>query len=135
MDITSLVGPILALGMIIGGMILEGGHLGSIIGGPAAIIVFGGTFGALAVAYPLSDVIFSLKQLGTFIKNPSANPDQIMVDIIELAQTARKESILALEKKRESIEFEPLKKAIKLAVDGTDPHIIRDTLVNQSGAC
>jgi chemotaxis protein MotA len=132
MDITSIVGPIVALGMIVGGMILEGGHLSSIIQATAALIVFGGAFGALAVAYPLNDMIYSFKQLGVYLKNPTSNPDQIMIDIIDLAQTARKESILALEKRRESIEFEPLKKAIKLAVDGTDPNIIRDTLETEA---
>lgn len=128
MDITSLIGPVLGLGFIIGGMILEGGHLSSIIQLTAALIVLGGAFGAILVAYPLPDVIFAFKSLGVWLKNPSTNPDDIIKDIIDLAQTARKESILALEKKREGIKFAPLGKAVKLAVDGTDPNIIRDTL-------
>lgn len=132
MDLTSLIGPILALGMIIGGMIMEGGHLSSILQITAALIVLGGTAGSIMVAYPLSDVIGSFKALGTWLKNPSANPDDILKDIIDLAQTARKESILALEKKREGIKFAPLAKAIKLAVDGTDPNVIRDTLETEA---
>lgn len=128
MDITSLLGPAVALGFILGGMLLEGGHIGSVIQLTAALIVFGGAFGALLVAYPLADVIFAMKSLGVWLKNPTAHPDDILKDIIELAITARKESILALEKKRDMIKFEPLSKAIKLAVDGTDPNIIRDTL-------
>jgi chemotaxis protein MotA len=132
MDITSILGPILSLGFIIAGLILEGGHLSSIIQMTAALIVFGGAFGAIMVAYPLPDVIFAFKSIGTWLKNSSANPDEILKDILDLAQTARKESILALEKKRESIKFEPLAKAIKLAVDGTDPNIIRDTLETEA---
>lgn len=132
MDLTSLIGPVLALGMIVGGMILEGGHLSSILQLTAALIVLGGTSGCILVAYPLPDVIHSIKSLGTWLKNPSANPDEILKDIIDLAQTARKESILALEKKRESIKFAPLAKAIKLAVDGTDPNVIRDTLETEA---
>ncbi len=128
MDLTSLLGPVVALGFIIVGLILEGGHVSSVIQVTAALIVFGGTLGSLMVAYPLADIIFATKQIGTWLKNPPANPDQILADIIDLAQTARKESILALEKKRESITFMPLAKAVKLAVDGTDPNIIRDTL-------
>lgn len=128
MDITSLIGPIFGVGMIIMGLILEGGHLSSILQLTAALIVLGGAFGAQLVGYPLPDVIFALKQLGSWLKNPSTNTDEILADIIDLAQTARKESILALEKKRESIKFEPLAQAVKLAVDGTDPNIIRDTL-------
>lgn len=128
MDLTSLIGPVFSLGMIITGLLLEGGHLSSIMQLTAAIIVFGGAIGALMVAYPLPDVINSIKALGIWLKNPQSNPDEIIVQILDLAQTARKESILALEKKRDSISYAPLAKAIKLAVDGTDPAIIRETL-------
>jgi chemotaxis protein MotA len=128
MDLTSLIGPTLAFGAIITGLLLEGGHLSSLVGGPAFLIVFGGAFGSLMVAYPLPDVINSLKSVGVWLKNGDTNPDQILEDILDLATTARKESILALEKKRESIKFAPLAKAIKLAVDGTDPAIIRDAM-------
>lgn len=128
MDLTSLLGPVAAIGFILVGLILEGGHISSVIQATAALIVGGGTIGSLLVAYPLKDVIFAMKEIGTWLKNPSANTEQILADILDLAQTARKESILALEKKRESISFEPLKQAVKLAVDGTDPNIIRDTM-------
>lgn len=132
MDLTSLIGPVFSLGMILVGLILEGGHISSVIQFTAALIVLGGAFGAIMVAYPLPDVIFAFKSIGTWLKNPTANPNEILKDILDLAQTARKESILALEKKRESIKFEPLGKAIKLAVDGTDPNIIRDTLETEA---
>src|SRR5436309_2248694 len=132
MDLTSLIGPLMALGMILGGMLIEGGHMGSVMQGTAVMIVMGGAFGAIMVAYPLPDVIGAFKALGVWLKNPPSNPDDILKDIIDLAQTARKESILALEKKRDSIKFEPLAKAIKLAVDGTDPNIIRDTLETEA---
>jgi len=122
----------MGFGMILGGMLIEGGHIGSIIQGTAFMIVLGGAFGAILVAYPMPDVISAFKAMGTWLKNPTANPDEILKDILELAQTARKESILALEKKRETIKFEPLAKAIKLAVDGTDPNIIRDTLETEA---
>lgn len=132
MDLTSLIGPVLALVMIITGYALEGGHLAAMVGPTAAMIVLGGALGSMMVAYPLPDLIFAMKSVGSWLKNPTANPDDILKDILDLAQTARKESILALEKKRESIKFEPLAKAIKLAVDGTDPNIIRDTLETEA---
>ncbi len=128
MDLSSLLGPVVALGSILTGLLLEGGHLASIVQFTAFLIVLGGAFGSLLVAYPLPDVIGAFKAIGTWLKNPSANPEQIKNDIIDLAQTARKESILALEKKRAAIQYEPLATAIRLAVDGTDPNIIRDTL-------
>ncbi|MFK7823887.1 MAG: flagellar motor protein [Oligoflexales bacterium] len=128
MDITSLVGPVFALAAILVGLILEGGHVSSIIQITAFLIVIGGMAGAMMVAYTLPDIIGAFKAVGTWLKNPDANPEQILADIIDLAQTARKESILALEKKREGLSYEPLKTAVRLAVDGTDPNIIRDTL-------
>jgi chemotaxis protein MotA len=128
MDLTSLVGPILALLAIVGGAAIEGLHLSSLVAPTAALIVIGGACGALMVAYPLPDIINAIKALGVWLKNPTSDTEQILKDIIDLAQTARKESILALEKKREGIKFEPLAKAIKLAVDGTDPNVIRQTL-------
>jgi len=132
MDITSILGPIVSLGFIIVGLLMEGGHISSIMQKTAAMIVLGGAIGAIMVAYPLPDFLGAFKALGIWLKNPAANPDEILKDIIDLAQTARKESILALEKKREGIKFEPLAKAIRLAVDGTDPNIIRDTLETEA---
>jgi len=128
MDITSLLGPFVAIGAILLGLFLEGGHLSSVIQMTAALIVFGGAFGSLMVAYPMGDLIYAFKSLGVWLKNPTTKPEEILATILDLAQTARKESILALEKKRDTISFPPLAKAIKLAVDGTDPAIIRETL-------
>ncbi|MFK7872941.1 MAG: flagellar motor protein [Oligoflexales bacterium] len=128
MDITSLLGPIVALGAIGVGLILEGGHVSSVIQFTAFLIVIGGMVGSIMVAYPMGDLINALKSLGTFMKSPKADPDQIFAEIMELAQIARQESVLALEKKRADISYPPLAKAIRLAVDGTDPTIIRDAL-------
>ena len=66
MDITTLGGVIGALGLILLGQALEGGHVGSILQGTAALIVFGGTFGAVAVSFPLKDFVRGLKLAGAF---------------------------------------------------------------------
>lgn len=131
MDLSSLLGPIIAIGMIVGGIFAK--HAGDLIpqlamNPPSVLIVVGGTFGALLVGYPLNDFINAIKSIGTFMKNPEADREQILEQILDLAQIARKESILALEKKRDSISFQPLKNAVKLAVDGTDPHVLAETL-------
>lgn len=135
MDLSSLLGPIIAVGMIIGGMIAK--HAADVIPTiafnlPSVLIVIGGTFGALMVAYPFPDFIGSFKALGTYLKNPEADREQILEQILDLAQVARKESILALEKKRDSITFPPLRNAVKLAVDGTDPHVLAETIESEA---
>ncbi len=134
MDLSSLLGPIVAFGMIILGMVLK--HATALIveiavSPPSVAIVFGGTAGALMIAYPLADYISSLKAVTIFLKAPAANREEILTQIIDLAQTARKESILALEKKRDGLSYGPLKKAVKLAVDGTDPVVLTDTLESE----
>lgn len=135
MDLSSLLGPLVAIGMLIGGMIAK--HAADLIpqiayNPPSVLIVIGGTFGSLMVAYPMNDFINAFKALGTFLKNPEANREELLEQILELAQIARKESILALEKKREELTFEPLKNAVKMAVDGTDPHVLTDTLETEA---
>lgn len=130
MDLSSILGPLMAVGMIIAGMIAKGAAnlIPQMISVPSFLIVIGGTFGALMVAYPMKDYVTCLKALSLFLKNSPVDPHQIMTEIIDLAQTARKESVLALEKKRSGITFAPLSAAVKLAVDGTDPLIIKDIL-------
>ncbi len=139
MEISSLIGPFIAVGMIIGGMIAKGAtHLIPEImpwshgGIPSILIVVGGTAGALLVAYPMTDYVAALKGFMLYLKKPDANRDEIAAKIIELAQVARKESILALEKQKDSISFAPLRKAVKLAVDGTDPTVLQDTLETEA---
>nr|MBP6219176.1 hypothetical protein [Oligoflexales bacterium] len=83
MDLTSLLGPLVGIGSILIGLILEGGHVGSIIQFTAFLIVIGGMSGSILNAYPLPDVIRSFKAIGTWLKNPPANPSQILTDIID----------------------------------------------------
>ncbi len=135
MELSSILGPIVALGSILAALILK--HATYLIpeivwNPPSVAIVIGGTTGALLVAYPLNDFITALKAVGKFIKKGEPDRTEIMNQIIDLAQVARKESILALEKKRDSITFPPLRKAVKLAVDGTDPAVLQDTLETEA---
>lgn len=54
MDMLSLIGVVMAFVAIIGGNYLEGGHINALVNGPAALIVFGGTFGAALLQTPVS---------------------------------------------------------------------------------
>ncbi|MDP2751291.1 MAG: flagellar motor protein, partial [Rhodocyclaceae bacterium] len=53
MDKGSLFGIILSFVAILGGQVLEGGHVGSIMQGTAFLIVMGGTFGAVILQTPM----------------------------------------------------------------------------------
>ena len=57
LDLATLLGLGLALGAILGSVIIEGGHLGALVNIPAAVIVFGGTFGATIICNRLDDIL------------------------------------------------------------------------------
>jgi chemotaxis protein MotA len=128
MDKATLIGLVLGLGAVIGGQVLEGGRIGSILQLTAFVIVFGGTFGAVFLSYPFQDVLRGFKGIKNIIKEPPQNPHQIIDQIIEYANKARKEGILSLEKEIKNAKNPYLVKAITMAVDGIEPHVIREAM-------
>ena len=74
MDKASLGGIILALGGILAGLLLEGGKLGQILQPTAAMIVFGGTLGAVMLQFPLPVVLHAMRRFGSVFVSPTQNP-------------------------------------------------------------
>ena len=128
MDIATIIGIVLALGSILGGQILEGGHPGSIMQLTAFIIVMGGTIGAICVQNPLSVVLkgFSLLKLG--IMDSKHDNKGTITTIIDLANVSRKQGLLALEGKLKDIHDPFFRKGVQLIVDGTDPKAVHEIL-------
>ena len=89
-----LLGIAVAIGTILLGNLLEGGHLGSIVGGPAALIVLGGTIGATLVQFPLETVKESVSAAGALFKKDAADAQKLVDEIVEYANRARREGIL-----------------------------------------
>ncbi len=125
MDIATVIGIVLAFGLLIGG-ILIGSGLGIFIDIPSVLIVVGGTIAALLISFPLKSVIGAIK---IFLKTilGKVPPTNVLIDqIVDLAVKARKDSILALEKVEIDDPF--LAKGIKLVVDGTAPELVKAIL-------
>jgi len=95
---------------------------------PSMLIVFVGTFSATLIAYPLDNVIGSFKAVTKIFTPPQMNPQTAITEIIDLANLARREGILALEEKASTMDDLFLKKGIMLIVDGTDPELVRSIL-------
>ena len=123
-----LIGIIVALAAILGGNTLEGGHIGSIVGGPAAIIVLGGTIGAVIVQFPLATIKAAIRDAGATFKKPEKEPAQLVTEIVDYANRARRDGMLALEKVAATASDPFLSKALTMAVDGADSATIRDTM-------
>jgi len=128
MDILTIIGLAMGIGAVVGGQVLEGGSIHAISQGTAAIIVFGGTIGAVLVQYPLSTVLLALRNLKVAFFSPSVNPTRTIRMFAEYAAVARKEGLLALEAKVRNVRDPFLKKGLQLVVDGSEPRVTREIL-------
>jgi chemotaxis protein MotA len=99
-----------------------------IVDPPSAMITIGGTIAATLIAYPISRIVNSLKTMGKVFKPPNIDPQDSIKKIIELANLARKEGLLALEEAANAMDDKFLQKGILLIVDGTDPELVRNIL-------
>jgi chemotaxis protein MotA len=125
MDILSVIGLLVGFGAILGGQFLEGGHIASLINGPACLIVLGGTVGAVMLQTPFGIFMSSLKMVLWTVFPPKLRSEEAIVKIMEWSNIARKEGLLGLEDIAEN-ETDPFaQKGLQLLVDGSEPEIIR----------
>jgi len=128
LDFATIGGVVLALAGILGGLTLEGGKLRDIAQFTAALIVLGGTCGAVFISTPLSTVIGALVRLRSVVFEQSQPPETLIEEIIEYAVKARKNGIVSLEMEAADIANPFLKKALTLAIDGTDLEELRQMM-------
>jgi chemotaxis protein MotA len=124
-DKSSLSGIILALGGILAGLLLEGGNLRQILQPTAAMIVFGGTIGAVMLQFPLAVVLHAVRRLGSVFISSAQDPQETIRRLVQYAQKARREGIVSLDGELPQIQDPFLKKSLMLAVDGTEPQELR----------
>jgi chemotaxis protein MotA len=124
-DLATVAGIGLALAGILGGLILEKGSIQDVAQTTAAMIVLGGTFGAVLVTTPLSVFIQALKELRHVFFEQASAASETIDTLISFATQARKNGIVSLESEAESVPDPFLRKALNLAVDGTDLNDIR----------
>ncbi len=124
-DLATLGGLALAFGGILGGLILEGGSIKDVSQVTAAMIVLGGTLGAVMVTTPLPVLLRAARKLGSVFMERDQPSGAVIEQIIAYAAKARKNGIVSLEQDADTVEDPFLRKALNLAVDGTDMQEIR----------
>lgn len=132
MDLATLLGMLAAFGVIMGA-IATGGSMALFINPPSLLIVVGGTIGATLVKFPLSNFFGAFKVALKAFLHKSEKPTDIIEEAMELANSARKGGLLALEEKEIKNAF--LEKGVQLCVDGHDPEFVRRMLtkdINQT---
>lgn len=132
-DLTTLAGLLLGVGGILLGQRLEGGDAGQIFGFPAALIVLGGTAGAVLVSTPFETLRRACGRLKDVFFETPLDPEAMIDDILDFAMKARKNGIVSLEMEAAEIPNPFLKKALTMAVDGTDLQEIRKMMELEIG--
>lgn len=127
-DFISVAGLALALLAIIGGQLLEGGHLGSLLQVTAFLIVIGGTMGAVMLQSSLPVFLGGVKLLKWVFVMPGFHPRQLIDEIISWSQVARKGGLLALEPLIDDLTDPFKRKGLQMLVDGAEPEKIREAL-------
>jgi chemotaxis protein MotA len=128
LDWATVLGIALALAGVIGGLILEKGSLQDISQTTAAMIVLGGTIGAVLVTTPMPIFLRALKGMGSVVFEAANSTGEIIEALIRFATLARKNGIVSLESDAAAVADPFLRKALNLAVDGADMQELRKML-------
>src|SRR6202050_664133 len=127
-DFATIGGLVLAFGGIITGLMMEGGRIQDIAQVTSALIVLGGTLGAVMITTPLPVLLRAAKQFSSVIIGRVPETSEVIDEIIGYATQARKNGIVSLEQEAASSGDPFLKKALGLAVDGIESDKIRDIM-------
>jgi chemotaxis protein MotA len=125
MDKGSIGGAILAVAGIIAGLLMEGGKLSQILQPTAALIVFGGTMGAVLLQFPLSIVAQAFRSMTKVFIAPQKQNEDLIELLVSFANKARREGVVSLDADLAHISDPYLKQSLMLAVDGTEPAELR----------
>jgi chemotaxis protein MotA len=128
MDRASIIGIVLGISAIAGGSVIEGGKLNTILQPTAAIIVFGGTFGATLLSYSMKDIMRAVLSLKHVFRNEKKDYERIINDLVRYCAIARRKGLIVLEQELDIIDNEFLRDALRLAINGMGTKILKETL-------
>lgn len=131
MDLSSIIGLVVGFGMMLLAYLEEGGRLTALLTPTAAMIVFGGTIGAVLVSFSMEDIKQIPKLLKIIFNEKKYEVNELIGILCGFAEKARREGLLSLERETAGIDDEFMRQGIQLVVDGTDPALVRDILETQ----
>jgi chemotaxis protein MotA len=125
MDKGSFAGIFVALAGIFAGLMIEGGNIGQILQPTAALIVFGGTLGAVMLQFPLRTVVAAFRKSVHAFTPPRKEHDHLIEMLVGFANKARRNGVVSLDADLQAISDPFLRQAMMLAVDGTESNDLR----------
>lgn len=130
MDKLSLLGVVIGFAALLGGNFLEGGSWKSLVNGPAALIVVGGTVGAAMLQTSQRSLMRALRLFSWVFRPPWMPFENGIQKIVKWATAARKEGLLGLENIAEAERDQFAQKGLQMLVDGAEPESIRHVMEN-----
>lgn len=129
MDIFLVIGVITGLFAIIVGMAVKGADIAVLLNPAAAIIILVGTMAAVMNSFPKKDFLKIPKVFGVLFKEKKGEDAvSIIGQIVEMAQSTRKNGLLSLEKVVQTLDNKFMKKGLEMVVDGVDPEYIHEVM-------
>lgn len=130
MDKTSLIGLILGVIAIGVGMVFKGVNPHVLLNPAAILIIFLGTAASVTIAFPTSEIKNLPALFKILFKEKKMKSEEEYIQIfVDLATTARKEGMLALESKLSQIDDPFLRNGLNLAIDGQNTEFIREVMM------
>jgi chemotaxis protein MotA len=128
MDISTVIGIVGGLAMVLFASFAAGGNPLTLINLPSFLIVVMGSYFGLAVSLTMSNTLGIFKIMKRAFNIPTFNERNIIQKMTAFSEKARREGLLALEDELEDLDDEFMKKGLRLVVDGTEESIIRDLM-------
>jgi chemotaxis protein MotA len=128
MDPLFLGGLLVTLIAIVVATLMDGNSLGPLIGPSSAFLVFFAAVGASVMAYRTSELASLPRSAISAIKADVPDVAETITSLARLADTARRDGMLALEAKMEELEDRYVKLGIQLLVDGADEDVVKETM-------
>lgn len=131
MDIFAVLGLVVGVGFILTAQAMEGGNVGQLLQVTAAMIVLGGTTGAIIGSFPVGDLKIAFAAIKDVIFPPKVNFEALIVEIVGFATKARKEGVIVLEKEAKNASDPLLTLGLEAVADGADPSLVQGMMENQ----
>lgn len=129
MDIATVIGLIIGVGGISWAMYESThGNIAAFYSTEGFVVVIGGAFACVFMGLPLKSVLDVFGYLKTWILGKEPDLSKIIKELVGYAEVARRDGMLALEEAVKEQKDPFLKKGLQLAIDGTDPEVIEETL-------
>src|SRR5437016_2826440 len=129
MDFATIIGLLLAWGAVVYSMFhASHGAMGAYVKPSEIFLVFGGSIGAALLSMPLHSVTGAVAYLKKWFLNRESHVDHLIKEMVQYAETARRDGVLALESVAREAPDPFLRRGLQLTIDGTDPEIIERIL-------